>query len=159
MSRVLVYLGRFAAILTGFVAAVLAASLFCNLLVIGGLGWADVAPVMFDGPIYVSVALLAALFGYHAFPPAMAAILLAEFAGFRDWLFHALAGAGVAAAAMGLAWREWLDRPGGFDTGLAPGLVACGMVGGIAYWLVAGRSSGLWLRRPDMASGRGRSGS
>src|SRR5690606_343195 len=108
---------------------------------------------MFDGPIYVSAALLAALFGYHAFPPAMGFILLAEFAGFRDWLFHALAGAGVAAVAMGLAWREWFGHPGGADTALALGLVACGMVGGIAYWLVAGRSSGLWLRRSDAPDG------
>ncbi len=142
MSRVLGYLWRFAVIIVGFSCAAFAASAFGAALLAGS--GPEVALPAPDGPFYLIVSVLAALFAYHAFAPALAAILLAEFLGRRDWLFHALAGAAVAAAAVLLAW-ERAAPVSSADTMPFLVMIACGLVAGIAYWAVAGRSSGVWL--------------
>ena len=147
MNRLLAYLGRFAAITAGFVCAAFAASLFANVLLLGLSGWRETAPAILDGPIYFTVPFLAAFFGYHAFGPAFVAILIAEYLALRDWLYHALAGAAATIAALVLAWQR--DLPGAGNALPILSMVACGMVGGLAYWLVAGRSAGEWLHGRD----------
>ncbi|TYR31357.1 hypothetical protein FY036_13815 [Mesorhizobium microcysteis] len=142
MSRVFDYLARFAVIVFGFLCAAIAASFFANLLIIGTFGWTDTAPFAFSGPIYFTVFFLAAFFAWHAFFPAMAAILLAEILQRRDGLTHTLAGGGVSLAAVAFAAPDLF-----FDTGLTAALLACGLVGGFVYWMVAGRTSGEWLDR------------
>ncbi|MBX9465295.1 MAG: hypothetical protein KL840_20400 [Aquamicrobium sp.] len=143
MSRVLGYLWRFAVIIVGFACAAFVASAFGAMLLAGDGQPGSPMPVM-DGPFYLMVSVLAALFAYHAFAPALAAILIAELLGRRDWLFHALAGAGVAGAAALLAWEQAAPVSRA-DTMPFLVMLACGLVAGIAYWAVAGRSSGMWL--------------
>lgn len=143
MSRVLGYLWRFAVIIVGFAFAAFVASAFGAVL-LAGSGEPDSPLPVLDGPFYLMVSVLAALFAYHAFAPALAAILAAELLGRRDWLFHALAGAGVATAAALLAWEHRVPVSSA-DTWPFLIMLACGLVAGIAYWAVAGRFSGVWL--------------
>ena len=148
MTRFFIYLGRFAVIVFGFVCASLAASLFFHLLVAAGLGLSeqDARDVM-ETTLLLSVPVIATFIAYSVFFPAMAFFVLAELLGWRSWLAHALGGGAAAVVAIFLK--------GGMTSGtLTAGarlellLVVGGVVGGIAYWAVAGRSSGLWLRDP-----------
>ncbi|MEO3387246.1 hypothetical protein [Mesorhizobium sp. CAU 1741] len=149
MSRLIVYLGRFTAIIIGFTAAALAAGLFASLLLFGAAGWMEIVPYPADGPFYLTTFFLTVLFAYHAFGPAFIAMLIAEFAGLRDWLYHALAGAAVAGVSIILAWEN--PRATLSDDAMPiMAALACGMVGGICYWAVAGRRAGAWLHGGDI---------
>lgn len=57
---------------------------------------------------------------------------------------HALGGGLVGAAVYVLQSATRGDTPA---SELLPITVASGIVAGLAYWLVAGRSAGLWLER------------
>jgi hypothetical protein len=84
--------------------------------------------------------------------PALIAILLAEIAGIRSVLYYGLAG-----ALLGLASFYSVDLSAALEntTDIAPvayGLplaAAAGLVGGLVYWLIAGRKVGQW--RGDQA--------
>ncbi|GLK68865.1 MAG TPA: hypothetical protein VGC77_17605 [Rhodopseudomonas sp.] len=78
--------------------------------------------------------LLAPLMG----APAIVAILIAEMFSIRSWVYHAVAGAMTAVL-------PWSLTPSGFDAPMfnAGQILACGFVGGLTHWLIAGRSSGL----------------
>ena len=149
MSVVIVLLGRFALAGLGYLAAALAASAFLNLLLLaGGDLTADEAHWLATGPLVFAIPFAALFIGYFAFLPALAAILLSEALGARDWLFHSVAGAVVALAVAAVRWSA--AEPGYSpvsDPGLMMALAGAGMIGGIAYWAVAGRSAGAW-RRP-----------
>lgn len=161
MSRVLAYLIRFAVIIAGYVVASLAASAFLNAVFFASAGFAaGDAPVIFGGSLFFSVPFVALFVAYFAFIPSIPAILLAEILGKRDWLFHAVAGGIVAVVVMGFfrhaagemyTVSETLDPgagPGGSSVASDPAvilfMIAAGMFGGIAYWLVAGRTAGNW---------------
>ena len=102
MSRVLVYLGRFALILAGYAIASLAASAFLHVVTLGSLGFtADEAPAVLMGSIVFSIPFVALFVAYFAFLPAIPAILLSEILGKRDWLYHAISGAVVALVIVG----------------------------------------------------------
>ena len=157
MSRVFLYLFRFAVIVLGFFAAALAASAFLHLLYLGAAGQGAQA-LAFEGmePLALSVPLVALILANFAFLPALPVILIAELTGRRDWLFHALGGAVVTVLAVALswsmdlsAWREFGEGAPTTDSVLRDPqfvllLLGAGMTGGIAYWLIAGRSAGLW---------------
>lgn len=147
MSRVLVYLVRFAVIVLGFAVAALAASAFLHLLVAGaaGLPPEDVSAV-FTGPAIVSVPFVALFVAYFAFVPSIFVILAAEVLSLRGWLYHALAGGTVGLVAAGAVLWPQAAVPGDAmaDAGLLGAIVGAGIVGGIAYWLVAGRLAGRW---------------
>lgn len=146
MSRVFSYLGRFAAIVFGFFCAAFSASAFLHLLVVGTTGLAvEAGSGALAAPLIAGVPLLALFIGYFAFLPALPFIAVAEALGRRDWLFHALSGGGVALVIVGAA----LVAGGGDAARLVLWFVAAGLVAGTAYWLVAGRNSGLWLRGQD----------
>ena len=91
MSRVLVYLGRFALILVGYAIASLAASAFLHVVFarLAGLREPDVMPAVVMGSLVFSIPFVALFVAYFAFLPAIPAILLAEMLGKRDWLFYA----------------------------------------------------------------------
>lgn len=149
MGRVLAYLLRFALILVGYVAAVLAASAFIHLLFLGSAGFLeeDVRPVAGAAMLF-SVPFVALFVAYFAFVPSVIAIGLAELLGRRDWLSYALFGAAVGIAFIAAASG---NVEGGYDltrTPIALGIVGAGMVGGIAYWLTAGRWAGSWRSAP-----------
>ncbi|TIM82593.1 hypothetical protein [Mesorhizobium sp.] len=135
MNRLVAYLIRFAVILIGYVVAALAASAFLNIMFLASLGlMTDETQPAAQASLWFSVPFVALFVAYFAFMPAAIAILVSEFFGRRDWLFYALAGAVVAA------------------------VVGCGMVGGIFYWLSAGRWAGSWRKIGNPIS-PGRSGS
>jgi hypothetical protein len=101
-----------------------------------GLVVATAAAVVIDG------ANLLAAIGTAALLPGAVAIAIGEIAGWRAWIVYVV---------FGLAVTGVLGRL--LDRGLHPALphlpaaVAAGIVGGLAYWLVAGRGAG-WRRRP-----------
>lgn len=157
MSRLLAYLRRFAVILAGFFCASLGASGFLHVLALGGMPWTNQEMALAARGFAFSVPFVALFVGYFVLIPAMIVILAAEFLGRRDWLYFALAG-GVAGLAVAYFHRIRPMEDGPFDpVTTAVALAATGMVGGICYWLVAGRSSGLTLDR--VVNARERSGS
>ncbi|MEO4001154.1 hypothetical protein [Mesorhizobium sp. CAU 1732] len=146
MSRLFVYLGRLSAIVLGYICASLAASAFLHVLILGGQSWsAEETPYVLAGSAFVSVPFVALFVSYFAFMPTIPVLIVAEYLGRRDWLFFTLAG-GVISLAMLFLYRFGVETNNGLDIPtLAAGLGATGMVGGIVYWLVAGRTSGMWL--------------
>jgi hypothetical protein len=75
-----------------------------------------------------------------AFVPALIVILIAETLGLRSLFFYALAGAG-GGLLYGLTFPAAVATP--FDRTVQITLAA-GVAAGIVYWLVAGRTAGLW---------------
>lgn len=153
MSRVLLYIARFAVIVIGYAVAALVASAFLHLLVLGAAGFRpDETTDIFVGSLFFSIPFTALFVGYFAFVPAGIAILAGEVFGLRGWSFYALAGAGVGLAVAVLIWQSSTDgmeiAAGGEAFFATPRflatLVASGMVGGLGYWLCAGRSAGRW---------------
>lgn len=158
MDRLLIYFGRLILITLGFIAAALAASAAMHLLVLPALGFDHQAVPALSGAALVSVPLVALFVGSFTCLPALAGIAIAELWSLRSWLFYALAG-GLVGLIWVLIFRA-TARGDALDAGyqinvLPPGssiyntnvlliVVAAGMVGGIAYWLVAGRSAGAW---------------
>lgn len=84
--------------------------------------------------------------------PAIVAVLIAEMFGIRSWLYYAVAGALTALL-------PWALLPSGIDGAIfdAVDILACGFVGGLIHWLVAGRSAGFFApeRNPSPAETRG----
>ena len=153
MNRCFLSLARLAVILAGYGVAALAASAFLHLLVLGAAGLQpDEAPPVFVRSLVFSVPFVALFVSYFAFVPAGIAILASEVLGLRSWLFHALAGAAVGlAVAVLFGQAPMVVEMGGtvveptFGTPrFVASLVGCGIVGGLFYWLCAGRSAGNW---------------
>ncbi|TIO06579.1 hypothetical protein [Mesorhizobium sp.] len=145
MNRLVAYLIRFAVILIGYGVASLAASAFLNIMFLASLGYTpEHAHPTATASLYFSVPFVALFVAYFAFMPAAIVILVSEILGRRDWLFYALAGAVVAVVFLGFAYQT---ADGNFevtDPRAVAAVVGCGMVGGIFYWLSAGRWAGTW---------------
>jgi hypothetical protein len=90
------------------------------------------------GPV---LAMLFSMMAFYALVPAVIGVLVAEFFAVRSWIYHALNG-GLA------AWIGWVlmaDARTEYAAFADPKiLVAAGLAGGLAYWLVAGWSAGFW---------------
>ncbi|ESY30548.1 hypothetical protein NKH34_29120 [Mesorhizobium sp. M1148] len=143
MSRLFAYILRFAVILFGYVVASLAASAFLNVLFLASVGYMpDDAHPAAAAALYFSIPFVALFVAYFAFIPAVVAILISEVLSRRDWLFYALAGGVVAAAFLGFVHQN-VDFDVTEPRAIAP-VIGCGMVGGIFYWLSAGRWAGSW---------------
>ncbi len=162
MSRVALILVRFAVIIAGYVCAALAASAVLHLALIGAARLEpEQAPWLLVGSMAFSIPFVALFTGYYAFLPALVAIGITEFARWQDWLTYALAGGAIAIVVMSMFWGR---RPGDLaldvegmppmraerldDPQVIAALLAAGLVGGIAYWVVAGRGAGRWRRAP-----------
>ncbi|MBX3572090.1 MAG: hypothetical protein KF694_07020 [Mesorhizobium sp.] len=149
-------LGQLFLILFGYAAASLVASMFFHLLFLGidGLDPRDVPPVVM-GTVFVTVPIVALFISYFAFLPSAILVGLGEIIGARDWPFYAVGGGMVGACVIGLFWT-WTPSFAPGPEAAPPGepflgdpyvlaaLVCTGMVGGIAYWAVAGRLAGGW---------------
>ncbi|SJM31543.1 hypothetical protein [Mesorhizobium delmotii] len=161
MTRLVAYLVRFAVILIGYVVAALAASAFLNIMFLASLGYTpEHAHPTATASLYFSVPFVALFVAYFAFMPAAIAILVSEILGRRDWLFYALAGAVVAAVFLGFAYQTADANFEITDPRVVAAVIGCGMVGGIFYWLSAGRSAGSWRQAGRSApTSPGRSGS
>jgi hypothetical protein len=145
MSRLVVYLVRFAVILFGYAVASLAASAFLNILFLASLGYTpEQAHPTATASLYFSIPFVALFVAYFAFMPAAIVILVAEVLGRRDWLFYALAGAVVAAAFLGLVDHTGDATFAVTGTSAIMAVIGGGMVGGIFYWFSAGRWAGSW---------------
>jgi len=139
LSRILFYLLRFALITFGFICAIFAASLFLNLLLLGSSEL-----IGSEGPfLYLTVPAFAVVIGYSIFFPAAILILYAELTAWRDWLFYALGGAGIAVVIIVWKWRPQTE-----DISTFAAILATGVVGGFVYWLISGRSAGLIAQLP-----------
>lgn len=144
MSRFLLYLGKFAHMVLGYLAASLAASAFLNVIFLGaaGLMATDMPPEVATGSMVFTIPFTALFVAYFAFVPAIAVMLLAELLGKRDWLFYALSGGFVSLVVIGFAYQSG-DAGFAYRDPLLPmSIIGCGLVGGIAYWFVTGRFAG-----------------
>ena len=92
--------------------------------------------LIFWGAILTSAAFVSVL----AFVPAMMIILIAETFALRSLFFYALAG-GIGGLLYGLTFPVATAAP--FDLTVQITLAA-GVAAGLVYWLVAGRTAGLW---------------
>ena len=159
MNGVLAIIFRLAVVLLGYIGAALAASAFINILALGALGAEPGDPVATASLVFM-IPLMALVIAYFAFFPSLLVVLLTEFLGKRDWLVHALGGGAVALSVLGFAfgtgtvWQSvsgdglepyWLPPD---DPRMALLLIGAGMIGGLTYWLIAGRTAGSW--RQDM---------
>lgn len=145
---------RLALILLGYIGASLAASAFINILALGALGLDPDDPVTTASLVF-TIPFMALFVAYFAFFPSLLVVLFTELLARRDWLTHALGGGAVGLVVAGfvLSGETWHVRVG---DGLEPYwpslddsrnallLVGSGLIGGIAYWAIAGRSAGSW---------------
>lgn len=96
--------------------------------------------------VVVGVLAVASIIAYAAMLPALFVALFAEIRRKRDWLFYAISGGLIAALCLGFV----LVNP---DQDQAPSVqflavaIVAGMIGGTAYWVIAGRQAGGWLPR------------
>lgn len=86
----------------------------------------------------VDATMIALLLAPLMAAPAVVAVLISEMFSIRSWTYHAIAGAVSAFA-------PWSLAPTGVDGAIftAPQVLAGGVVGGLAHWLIAGRRAGL----------------
>jgi hypothetical protein len=160
MNRLVAYIVRLAIILFGYAVASLAASAFLNILFLASLGYAPQhAQPAATASLYFSIPFVALFVAYFAFMPAAIVILVAEILGRRDWLYYALAGAVVAAAFLGLVDHAQETIFAVTDTSAIMAVIGGGMVGGIFYWLSAGRWAGSWWKDGKVPTSPGQSGS
>jgi hypothetical protein len=145
VNRLFAYLIRLAVILIGYAVASLAASTFLNIMFLASLGYApEHAQPAATASLLFSVPFVALFVAYFAFMPAAIVILVSEILSRRDWLFYALAGAVVAAVFLGFVHQTADTNFGVTNTSAVLAVIGCGMVGGIFYWLSAGRWAGSW---------------
>ncbi len=140
MNRFVSHIIRFILIIAGFIAAIVAASLFMLVLVWGGMLQGDPETErLLSLAVGLSLPVVVAFAGYYAFAPGIAFAVLAEITARRSWLFHALGG--MAVSIIALAIRSDMTM----RTGILMIVLAAGAIGGTAYWLVAGRTAGKHL--------------
>jgi hypothetical protein len=90
------------------------------------------------GPV---LALFLSMMTMLAFTAASIGVLISEAFAIRSWIFHAANGA----AAAWIGWSLMNDARSDYPVFTDPTkLVAAGLVGGLAYWLIAGWSAGFW---------------
>lgn len=162
MTRVFIYLGRFAVIILGYTFAAFAVSAFIHVITLGAAGFSAQSEHFFVAGSLVLSLIVGALFtAYFAFIPSLPVVFVAEMLGRRDWLFYALGGVLIAAAALGTLKLASDPIASGLGLSQDPAVIdpvltnptflafvaASGIVGGIAYWLVAGRLAGNWRAR------------
>jgi MFS family permease len=76
---------------------------------------------------------------------ALAAVILAEWLGKRDWIFYA--NTGIIIAVLGFL-AQWMSEPTGQNWSVVNSsyplvaFLATGFVGGVVYWMWAGRHAG-----------------
>jgi hypothetical protein len=151
-------IGGLVRILVGFTAACLVAGAATVAFVITPLDIATL-PAELRPDRLSSAGTLSLLAATHSaifsFPFAIIAILVAEWRCIRSWVYYAIVGILIAFAGFG---AEYLN-----EVGAQPSIVnayairaylAVGFLGGLAYWLVAGRRAG--GRRGDERIARNR---
>ena len=140
-------LGRIIVIFFSLLVAMMVAGI---VLAIGVLvpdrSWLDADPI--ERMMFFTVSFFATSFiGASAFVPSLLLIIVAEIMGLRSMLYYTAAGAVVGLTSFfGSNVEMRLEN----TTDVAPVFhplqlaAAAGIVGGLAYWLLAGRNAGRW---------------
>jgi hypothetical protein len=141
----LVPLGYFVAVLAGTLVILVA-----SWKISGSSFDMDTRVVAFYGYVVAAPVLLVMLLSVMWLPAAIG-VLISEAFAVRSWIFHVLNGAACA-------WVTW-SMFGYADERHLPlngplAVVAAGLVGGLAYWGIAGWSAGFW--KPVFAQERAR---
>lgn len=147
-------IGRLIVISLAFFAAALAAAVvaavgFQHLYGVPPAGAGDPVGDVFDLFFLLFVTGLA--ISHFSLAPAGVAIIVAEVFRLRSWLFYAAAGALSGLTAM-LALEHEAAADARFSHPEAALFLACGLVAGLVYWLVAGRGAGSFMPAPDSRS-------
>jgi hypothetical protein len=140
-------LGRIIVIFFALIVAIMIAGIA---LVIGIIApdWAGIDSDPFERVMFFVASFFASsLVGAVAFMPALIVIVIAEAARMRSFIYY-----GVGGALVGLASYFGTDMTVRLEntTDVAPVnnalqlAAAAGIVGGLAYWLIAGRNAGRW---------------
>jgi hypothetical protein len=151
-------IGGLVRILVGFTVACLVAGAATVAFVITPLDIATL-PAELRPDRLSSAGTLSLLAATHSaifsFPFALIAILVAEWRCIRSWVYYAMAGILIAFAGFG---AEYLNEVGGqpsiVNAYAIRAYLAVGFLGGLAYWLAAGRRAG--GRRGDERIARSR---
>jgi hypothetical protein len=99
-----------------------------------------------------AILLVLSLTGVLVLVPAAIGVLVAEAFAIRSWIYHAANGALSA----WIGWSLIADTPDRYFTD-AKLIVAAGLAAGLAYWLVAGWTSGFWKPLAQPAPSRAQS--
>jgi hypothetical protein len=143
-------IGRIFVIFFALIAAIMVAGIVLSIgIVAPEWPWLDSDPM--ERMMFFAVSFFATSYvGATAFVPALLLILFAEIARMRSILYYGVAGAVVGLASyfgsdIELRLENTTDvAPAGHPLQLA---AAAGIIGGLAYWLIAGRSAGRWRER------------
>ena len=149
-------LGRIFVILFSLIVSMIVAGIVLAIGIIApDWPWLDSDPV--ERVMFFTVSFFATSFvGASAFVPALLLIVVAEVARLRSLLYYAAAGAVVGLTSyfgsnVELRLENTTDvTPVFHPLQLA---AAAGIVGGLAYWLLAGRNAGRWREGPPQATG------
>jgi hypothetical protein len=143
-------IGRIFVIFFALIAAIIVAGIVLSIgIVAPEWPWLDSDPL--ERVMFFAVSFFATSYvGATAFVPALLLILFAEIARMRSVLYYGVAGAVVGLASyfgsdIELRLENTTDvAPAGHPLQLA---AAAGIIGGLAYWLIAGRNAGRWRER------------
>jgi hypothetical protein len=143
-------IGRIFVIFFALIAAIMVAGIVLSIgIVAPEWPWLDSDPL--ERVMFFTVSFFATSYvGATAFVPALLLILFAEIARMRSVLYYGVAGAVVGLASyfgsdIELRLENTTDvAPAGHPLQLA---AAAGIIGGLAYWLIAGRNAGRWRER------------
>ena len=86
-----------------------------------------------------------------AFPFALLAIVIAEWARVRSWIYYVIVGLAIALGGFAAEYlNEVAGQPSIVNAYALRAFLAVGILSGLAYWLVAGRRAGesAAMRRP-----------
>lgn len=95
---------------------------------------------------FLGILAVASIIAYAAILPTVFLIVLTEMRRIRGWLFYTAAGGVVAFVYVVLLFMQ-PQETGGPSVEFVPVTLVAGMLGGLAYWLVAGWRAGGWLPR------------
>ena len=142
--------GRILVMLFALFVAILAAGVTIALgMFLPELGAMETDPM--DRAMFFVVAFFATSFaGAAAWAPALLAMVIGEAFTLRGFVYYGVAGAvigllGYFGSSIGIRLEETTEMtPVGHSLEL---VVAAGIVGGLVYWLIAGRNAGQWRVR------------
>jgi len=160
MNRLIGIVGHLFLMLFGYCAAALAVSAFLHVLLYANAGIDPAHATGADaGALIFSIPFIALFVANFAFLPSLAALAICEWLSRRDWLSYAIAGAAIGIVGSAMLWQVARPQTEARPPDLAPvsdtlfgqpgfyaAMVAGGIIGGLVYWLIAGRRAGMWKR-------------
>jgi len=143
--------GRILVIVFALIVAIMAAGITLAIGIIAP-DWAGVDSDPFERISFFIISFFATSFvGAVAIFPALVVIVISEAARLRNFLYYGVGGALVGLASyygsdVSMRLENTTDvAPVGNSLQLA---AAAGIIGGLAYWLIAGRNAGRWRDPP-----------